>query len=166
MFKNKMYVYGLGVGLIVGAILLQLMNIAMHQPSSYTPAPADELDPTELQQQAAQHFQVFDKKTKVYTQPEFDEELLKRVQDENTKLVAELTPPKVAATVRTVIYIQDNLPAISVADLLHKSGIITDKVLFEEELVKQGITKKIQAGPHVFEGTPNHQEIINNLQSK
>jgi poly-beta-hydroxyalkanoate depolymerase len=81
VFKNKMYVYGLGVGLIVGAILLQLMNIALHQPGNYTPAPTDELDPTELQQQAAEYFQVFDKKTKVYTQPEFDEELQKKVQE-------------------------------------------------------------------------------------
>jgi hypothetical protein len=168
LFKNKMYVYGLGVGLIVGAILLQLMNIALHNnnPQAYANTRIEELDPNKLKEQASKYFQVFDQKVKVFSQSEFDNELKKSVQEEKDKFAAANPTPATTASKRTVVYIQPNLPASSVTEILFKSGVVSDRIKLEEELVKQQATNKIQVGYHIFEGAPDLQQVIANLQKE
>lgn len=162
MFKNKMYVYGLGVGLIIGAIMLQLMLIPTLQRKETTPE--EELDPAQLKQEASQYFQLFDKDVKVYTQPEFDDQMKKRVQLEQEKLAAAAPSPNPVKQI--VVYVQPELSAMKVSELLYRSGLINDRVAFEAEMRKQKATDKIQVGAHVFEGNPDMQEIIKILQTK
>jgi hypothetical protein len=172
VFKNRMYVYGLGVGLIVGAIMLQLMIVSKEASNKYSgssavngPAPntpLEEMDLQKLKAEAGKSFQVFDKNEKVYTQAGFDTELQKRLKEEKDKLGSAST----AAPKRTYVYIQPNLPASSVAELLYKAEIVLDRRALEEELVKQNVTSKVQVGFHVFEGTPDLQQVIKNLTTE
>ena len=166
MFKNRSYVYGIGTGIIVGAVLLQVMAV---RPSAPGPSGVslDEMDPLKLKEQASKYFQVFDPKTKVYTQADFDAAVQSKVKEETDKL-AESKPqnqPQAAspAAQRTVIYVQPNLDATVVTDLLVKSGVISDRKAFEVELQKQGGVYKIQVGYHVFEGTQDMQKVVANL---
>jgi hypothetical protein len=177
VFKNKMYVNGLGVGLIVGAILLQLMIVSKEasskfsasgtmasvqpQTSAQTASSAD-VDLQKLKAEAAKSFQVFDKNVKLYTQAELDVELQKKLKEEKDK--SALASP--ASNKRTYIYIQPNLPASSVAELLYRAEIVTDRRALEEELVKQNAVNKMQVGFHVFEGAQNMQQVIKNLTTE
>lgn len=168
MFRNKIYLYGLGIGLIVGAVLLQLMIISSKYSQTDTIAnvtsniPIEELDAQKLKAEAAKSFQVFDKNVKVYIQADFDAELQKKLKEEKDKLpTASSSPAK-----RTYLYIQPNLPASSVAELLYKAEIVTDRRAFEEALIKQDVTNKMQVGFHMFEGAPDLQQIIKNLTSE
>jgi hypothetical protein len=176
VFKNKMYLNGLGVGLIAGAILLQLMIVSKEASSKFSAAetmssgkpqvtgsaPPADADLQKLKAEAAKSFQVFDKNVKLYTQAELDAELQKKLKEEKDKSTAG-TP---TAAKRTYIYIQPSLPASSVAELLYKAEIVTDRRALEEELVKQNVVNKMQVGFHVFEGMPNMQQVIKNLTTE
>jgi hypothetical protein len=163
VFKNKTYVYGLGVGLIAGAILLQVMLQASMDTKQYQSAPVEEMDPLQLKEQAAKYYQVFEKDTKLYTEAEFAKQLQDRVQEEKAKLVASgsAEPTKIVA-----VYIQPNLTATAVSEVLYRSGVIRDRQALENELYKQNATFKIQVGVHLFEGTPDLQQVINILLTK
>lgn len=64
MIKNRSFIIGIGIGIIVGAILLQLMNIGKGQ----TMMSGAQLTPEQLQEAAqAQNMQVFSSDQKVYT---------------------------------------------------------------------------------------------------
>lgn len=161
MFKNRTYVMGLGAGIIAGALLLQVMIVAQspapQQPTA-TSSPLDELDPQKLKEQATKYFQVFDKDVKVYTQADVDK-LLQAEKDQQ----AAATPAAQEPVKRTIVYVQPDLTATSVSELLYRAGIIVDRNAFEGELRKQGATSKIQVGYHVFEGAPDVQTVIDNL---
>jgi cell division protein YceG involved in septum cleavage len=170
VFRNKIYLSGLGLGLILGAIMLQLMLVSKEASSKYsssnviatgtgTGAPLEEMDPQKLKAEVEKNFQVFDKTVKLYTQAQFDAELQKKLKEEKDKLAA--AGP--ASGKRTYIYIQPNLPASSVAELLYHAEVVTDRRALEEELNKQNVTNKIQVGFHLFEGTPDVQQVIQNL---
>ncbi|MFD0698355.1 hypothetical protein ACFQZT_30205 [Paenibacillus sp. GCM10027628] len=167
MFKNRSYVYGIGTGIIIGAVLLQIMAVRPSAPGS-SATPLDELDPLKLKDQASKYYQVFDKATKVYTQADYDAAVQKKVQEEKDKLATSKPkdqPPSgsTSAEQRIVIYVQPNLDATAVTELLLKSGIITDRKAFMTELEKQGGSVKIQIGYHVFEGAMDMQKVVSNL---
>ncbi|NOV03139.1 hypothetical protein [Paenibacillus planticolens] len=164
MFKNRSYMLGIGTGIIVGALLLQLMSVRASAPGPSSLA-LEEMDPTKLKEEAAKYYQVFDKNAKVYTQTELDAAVQKKVKEETDKLAAAKAqePPKVETVNRTVIYVQPNLDATAVAELLVKSGLITDRKAFATELQKQGGNTKLQVGFHVFEGQVDMQQVVTNL---
>ncbi|ANF96549.1 hypothetical protein [Paenibacillus bovis] len=64
MIKNRSFIIGIGIGMIVGAILLQIMNIGKGQ----TMMNGSQLTPEQIQEAAqAQNMQVFAANQKVYT---------------------------------------------------------------------------------------------------
>ncbi|KRE51708.1 hypothetical protein [Paenibacillus sp. Soil724D2] len=167
MFKNRSYVFGIGTGIIVGALLLQIMSVRASAPSQ-TGLTLDEMDPQKLKVEAAKYYQVFDKNTKVFTQTEFDAAVLKKVKEETDKLTTakpqeqpKANTPEVAPKI--IIYVQPNLDATAVSELLVKSGIISDRKTFITELDKQGGSTKIQIGYHVFEGVTDIPKVVANL---
>lgn len=167
MFKSRSFVYGIGTGIIVGALLLQIMSVRSSAPGQTGIAP-DEMDPQKLKDEASKYYQVFDKNTKVYTQTELDASVQKKVKEETDKLVAAKPPEQPKAntpegTSKIIIYVQPNLDATAVSELLVKSGIITDRIAFVTELEKQGGNTKIQIGFHVFEGVTDIQKVVANL---
>ncbi|TXK81947.1 endolytic transglycosylase MltG [Paenibacillus sp. N3.4] len=163
MFKNRSYVVGIGTGIIVGALLLQLMSVRVSAPAP-TSVAIDDLDPQKLKERTSKYYQVFDKDTVVYTQAELD----KKVKEETDKRLA-VKPqeqPKVKeaeASSKTIVYVQPNLDATAVSELLFKAGVISDRKAFATELEKQGGNYKIQVGFHVFEGPQDIQKVVLNL---
>jgi len=164
VLKNRSYLLGIGTGIIVGALLLQVMSVRASAPGKAGLA-LDEMDPQKLKEEAAKYYQVFDLGTKLYTQAEVDASVQKKVKEETDKLAA-VKPqdqPKTETVVRTVVYVQPNLDATAVSELLVKSGLITDRKAFATELQKQGGNTKLQVGFHVFEGQIDMQQVVSNL---
>jgi hypothetical protein len=173
VFKNRIYLFGLGVGLIAGAILLQLMNAAQSASTTYSnPAvetsntTMDQLDPQKLKQEASKVFQVFEKNEKVYTQKDFDTELQKKLKEERDKLAADAPSGSSTATKRTILYIQPNLPASAVTEILFKAGIVSDRRALEEALTNQQAMNKMQVGYHMFEGSLTNEQIVKLLTTE
>ncbi|UKS29858.1 hypothetical protein LOZ80_13355 [Paenibacillus sp. HWE-109] len=167
MLKNRSMMLGIGIGIIMGALLLQIMSVRTSAPGQ-TNLALDELDPQKLKDESAKYYQVFDKNTKVYTQAELDTIVQTKVKEESDKLAAakpkdqpKASPPE--GSQKTILYVQPNLDATAVADLLMKSGIIADRKAFTTELEKQGGNTKIQVGFHSFEGVLDMQKIVANL---
>lgn len=164
MLRNRSYILGIGTGIIVGALLLQMMSVRASAPGKSGLA-LDEMDPQKLKEEAAKYYQVFDLGTKMYTQAELDASVQKKGKEEVDKLAAAKPQeqPKVDTIIRTVIYVQPSLDATAVSELLVKSGLISDRKAFATELEKQGGNTKLQVGFHVFEGPMDMQKVVSNL---
>lgn len=77
MIKNRSLMIGLGIGIILGAILLQLVNIGKGQ----TMLSGEQLTPEQIQQAAqAQNMQVYTSDQKVYTREQW-QELVKQEEE-------------------------------------------------------------------------------------
>lgn len=167
MFKNRALVTGIGIGIIVGAILLQVMLIRPSSPSK-SGITLEEMDPQKLKEEASKYYLVLEKNVKMYTQAELDAAIQKKLKEETDKLAAarpqdqpKVSPPPVSSKI--VIYVQQNLDASTVADLLFRAGVISDRKAFITELDKQGGNTKIQVGFHEFEGKMEMPTIVTNL---
>ena len=161
MFKNRILVSGIGIGIIVGAILLQVMLVRPTAPSQ-SGISLEEMDPQKLKEETSKYYQVFEKNVKMYTQAELDAAIQKKLKEEADKQAASKPQdqPKASQPVdssKIIIYVQPNLDATAVAELLVKSGVITDRKAFVTELDKQGGNTKIQVGYHEFEGVMDMQ---------
>ncbi|UJF35371.1 endolytic transglycosylase MltG [Paenibacillus hexagrammi] len=168
MFKNRSYMYGIGTGIIVGAILLEMMTISQRPTPAQESAPIEEMEPQKLKEQASKFYQVYEKDEKLYTQADFDASVQKRVQDELAKQPAATNPSaqpqaQPAPVSRVVVYVQPNLDATAVGELLLNSGVISDRKAFAAELEKQGGSYKIQIGYHQFQGTLTMEDVVKNL---
>lgn len=172
MLKNRALLTGIGVGIIVGAVLLQVM---LERPSAPSPSgiALEEMDPQKLKEEALKYYNVYEKSVKMYTQAELDAAVQKKVKEEADKQAAakpqetpKATAPAATSPSKIVIYVQPNLDATAVAELLLKSGVITDRAAFVTELDKSGGNTKIQVGFHVFEGVMDTQTVVTNLITK
>jgi hypothetical protein len=165
VFRNRSYVLGIGIGIIVGALLLQIMSVRASAPGQ-SRLGMDEMDPQKLKDEASKYYQVFDKNTKVYTQTELDTAVQKKVKEETDKLAAAKPQASAPESIhKVIIYVQPNLDATAVSELLVKSGVITDRKAFVTELEKQGGNTRIQIGFHVFEGALDIQKVVSNLMT-
>ncbi|MCR8630783.1 hypothetical protein [Paenibacillus radicis (ex Xue et al. 2023)] len=172
MPTNKSLLYGLGTGLIAGAILLQLMNIAA-SPSKQTGATANPASPAGMDRQqlkdaASKYYQVFENDQKLYTQAQVDTLVQQKLKEEKDKQPAAAgTPPAVKETVKeTYILINGGQTAGVVADMLLKSGVITDRAAFEDIMAKQQLNDKIIAGIHVFKGALDLNQVVSIITSR
>ncbi|MCZ8512341.1 hypothetical protein O9H85_07835 [Paenibacillus filicis] len=162
MFNNKPLLYGLGSGLIAGAILLQLMNVAAAPGGkSAVPAPTlEDMDSNQIRQVASKYFVVNDKNAQIYNQKQVDDLIQQRLKEEAAKQQG-------SSVIReTYIYISEGQTSFQVADMLLQSGVVTDKKAFEDEMNKRKMNGKIVAGTHVFKGPADLDGVIANITSK
>lgn len=151
MNKRQLWM-GIGIGMIVGAILLQLMIVIPSSNDAPLAQVQDKLDPA-----------------KVYSQDEFNQELELRVKEALDKQAKVSPVPTAPATSppeiekQTVIYVAYRTTTEEVVKMLNSSELITDSDAFMNEMVKRKLTGKIRTGVHLFKGTPTFDEIIDNL---
>jgi gas vesicle protein len=161
MRNNKSLLYGLGTGLIAGALLLQLMNAATGSAQPKTALKNSpsviEMDRQQLKEAAAKYYKVFDNETVLYTQTQLEQKL-KEEKDKQTAVVAAQPPVN-----ETYIYVHKGLRASEVSDLLVKSGVITDRAAFEDYMDKQQLNNKVVDGIHVFKGAVDLPQVVANI---
>lgn len=166
MFKNKLFLNGLGTGLIVGAILLQLMLAVTEAEKKGIPQ-SDEVEPSiETENETAilrktkeLGYQVFEKDETLYTIEQLQAELEKaKKEDEDDKQAATLNTAS-AEQVRAFT-VSASTSSSTVANLLLEMNLIKDKQAFEDELSKRQLNSNIQTGYYIFRGNPTMDEII------
>ncbi|GAA4871795.1 hypothetical protein GCM10023310_59270 [Paenibacillus vulneris] len=166
MLKNRSLLFGLGLGLIAGALLLQVMNIAV-SPQQANGLELQELDKQKLKEAASKYFQVNELDQKLYNQAQADALVQQKLKEEKEKQAAN-APAQAAkeSAKETYIFISKGLTAGNVADLLQQSGVISDRKAFEDAMYKQQLNDKIVAGVHVFKGTQDLTQVLTNLTSQ
>ena len=135
MFKNKAFLSGLGIGLIVGAILLQLMN-SVPNPSDQSLIPADQ------------------EQTNINDQPENADDAASEKPEE---------PPEPVVQHHWGFTIAQGTRAKDIADMLHEMKLVDDNGQFLNELKAAMRKNYIYEGYYVFEEKPDHQEIIRKI---
>ncbi|MFH5183199.1 hypothetical protein ACHHV8_11520 [Paenibacillus sp. TAB 01] len=169
MLNKKSLLYGLGSGLIAGAVLLQLMNVAKPAPLPSSPpgsVSVDEMNAQQLKQAASIYYQVYEKDQKLYTQAQVDTLVQQKVKEERDKQPAAPAQPAQEPAKETYILITKGMTAGNVADLLLQSGVIADRQAFEDAMAAQGLNDKIVAGVHVFKGAQDVNQVLGNLTSQ
>ncbi|KPV60649.1 hypothetical protein QJ48_03695 [Paenibacillus sp. A3] len=169
MLKNKSLLYGLGIGLILGAILLQLMNAVAPSSSAASKQPAagqapEEMDRVRLKEVASTYFNVYDKSQKLYDQPQVDALIAQKLKEERDKQAAQ--PQSAAPDKETYIYVSKGMTAAQVADLLQQSGVIADRNAFVDTMKQKQMNDKIISGLHVFKGPLELTQVIANLTTQ
>lgn len=169
MLNKKSLLYGLGSGLIAGAVLLQLMNIAKpaQLPSSQQGSVSvDEMNAQQLKQAASIYYQVYEKDQRLYTQAQVDTLVQQKLKEEKDKQPAAPAQPEQEPVKETYILITHGMTAGNVAELLQQSGVIADRKAFEDAMAAQRLNDKIVAGVHAFKGAQDVNQVLANLTNQ
>lgn len=191
MFKNRNFLLGLGVGLISGGILLQLMLIGTTgQAASDTTNDLDSLTAAQLESYAAKlDLRVYPQGTKLYT----EQELQKKLAEQETKLKASQKPVEQPATTKavdskadsspskqeskesteqakdtkeTVLRISHGMTLTQVSKELKRLELISSASDFVSYGKKHHMTANLQTGTYVFVGQPTYAEIAAQITEK
>lgn len=176
MFKNRLFLSGLGVGLILGAILLQIMN-SMNNAGS--------------------------RKELIYTQSQFDAALEKQLKEAKLKMNQTITPsatptdlksgsasptpspipsatPKLSELpkptnsspespkppeIKKSITIIEGMTSIEVTNLFFNNGIISDKEAFLAEIMKHQLERKMQIGSYSFDSSAKIVDMVKTIST-
>lgn len=174
MLRNRHFLTGLGIGLVVAALLLQLMNAAanIEGPSSLQPLndglPLDDALDREQIEQIAQR-----KGLLVYTQQELDlmiderlaqemERLLKLEDDSEIPSNAHSETPSDKPT-KIALYLSGGLNAEEIGHALHLSGVLDNQEKFLNEVKGRNLGSVIRAGYYEFDGPQDVDQILNQI---
>lgn len=167
MRKNKPFQYGLGTGMIAGALLLQLMISAKGEgtpalPGPGTPSPSPQLTAQEVRDKAdALNLQVYDKGIKLYKQNELDDSVAKAVAAARAEEAAKAQNQAPAKEI--TVFITEGMSASMVSDYLFRSGVVSDKQAFDEALRSNQLNTKIRSGLYSFGVNHNIQDVVARL---
>ncbi|MCL6459911.1 MAG: endolytic transglycosylase MltG [Gorillibacterium sp.] len=162
MFKSRKYLVGLGTGLIIAAILVQLAHIGEAaelgiQPTT-TPASNQSAEPWTLEQ--------LEKEAKkldhvVLTNEKYQSLLAAKAEPSvatgTTKPQPDVTAPLI------YIYIYQGMTSDSIEEYLYLAGIINDRVAFREKIRSEGLTDKLKANLYSFTPGMKMDQVIDKL---
>lgn len=172
MRKRRGFIIGLGLGLMLGAAMLQLMLAADASRLPGAPLTGEALK----KEAAAQGFALVPAEEKTYTQQELDRAVAEAVRKAaasgggaaqkggGTGAPAPASPDKATASSQKpaaekyAFYIRANATLAEVATGLKELGLIED----EEAFIRKAkpYSGKLRVGPSVFEGKPTFDRII------
>ena len=159
MVKKRSFWTGLGLGLIAGCLLLQMMLIGSAEPAMSS---IEEIDVETLKQQAENlGYRLYESGERWYSNAELAEKVSEAKQDALASVEQNMEPG-----LERAVYIAPGMSSIQVADLLAKVSLIEDKDLFIQEIKKRKQQGQIQAGVISFKGEPDIAEIIDRLTAK
>jgi hypothetical protein len=167
VLKNKGFLYGLGLGLILGASLLQLMNFAVFGNRTITndlptasPSPSSSPSPSASPISSPAPVKTI-KPTETTANPSKPDVPSASVPTA-TKAV-EPSVPAVAEPVNNVITIEKGMTSSEVADLFYNKGIIPDRKSFDDALSELKLDRVIRAGTYTFLPKEKNSEIIDKI---
>jgi len=174
VIKDKRFLTGLGAGLIIGAVLLQLMNFA---EAGRTPAPlsdklysqeeADVLVRQELDQ-AAQH--EADANNPIADVPgeqePADEQAAGDEEPSDSQPVDEIDAEIDADEQSYEITIRYRMTSEDAAEAALEAGLIDDKDVLLQELIRRNLTYRLQIGTFTFTSRPTVAELVDVLTSR
>lgn len=160
MMKNRSYLLGLGTGLTVGAILLELMN-AVVSPGNHSAA----LQPSPGAAQAQSHLNPSSSSQADQTNQQMNE-LRKQLKAAQQKLEAESNKLNTLNKEKPIyLYISQQMDAESVGELLLAAGVIQDIQKYREDISDHKLSKKIQVGSYEFAQNESVHQVIQKITS-
>jgi hypothetical protein len=165
MASRKTYLYGLGTGLIAGAIILQLAGIgdSAEQTPQPDPASVENITDEQLRLAAKAHGYVLMDADSEWVSKE---EMASKVAEAEERLRAEAGTSEGAPSSSTKVYaftIATGSDMTTIANLLYELGLISDYNGFLQEMEERGLAGKIQAKHYRFDEVPTIDILINAL---
>lgn len=174
MRKRRGWLIGFGLGIAIGAMVLQIMTAA--ESAGKQALPNEPLSREELQKEAeAQGLSLVDPKAEgaTYTQKELDDAVAKAKEEtaaakaasgatdgQGGQSAGEAASASEQPDVRT-LYVWRNAKLVDVANALFSLGLIYDKDAFIRQA--KPYSTKLRVGPCTFTGKPTFDEIIAEL---
>jgi hypothetical protein len=187
VFKNKGFLYGLGLGMILGATLLQLMNfsgvnqtITKVSPSA---SPTSSISPSSAPDQSPTTKTTIDpvesiKPTQTTVKPDTpnitavpapvvsktEEPAVPKTEDTQIDEPVKPTPVATVTDPSAInIIIERGMTSSEVASLLFNKGIIADRKSFDESLSHLKLDRIIRIGTFTFLPGQEDSDIINQI---
>ncbi|WP_127580666.1 hypothetical protein [Paenibacillus koleovorans] len=178
MLKNRTFIIGLGIGLIAGAVLLQLLWIADPERNEAT---AEQTGLPMTQQQLALEaerlqLKVVPKDQIAYTTAQIEEIKRRAIEDDKAKSAATTpsptssnaasstsTPVPTVQPTALMVYIPDKLDATSVAHLLVQYKVLQEPNALIDLLLQRGLTEKIRYGNYTFDKLNDAEDVMKKI---
>lgn len=171
MRKYRSWLMGLGIGLILGASMLQLILIAKDQEQRVAgeqPISRERLDAEAKKAGLV----ILPADARTYTQEELDAKVAEAVAAaESSKIDSKSTPKLPPAQAKdtnrakepkiVTLNVRSNMPLSTVANELQKLGVIEDADDFVKKA--ESIATKLEIGTSVFVGKPTYKQIMAEL---
>lgn len=168
MFRNKTFMSGLGIGLVVATLAMQII-FSVNQMEHKTAVNSEQAIDLETVKQYAQNngYRLVAKEEKLFTSEQMEMEK-KKISDEYDKKIDAIKSQNKQTETETGsakkgIYIKQGLDASEVSARLKEFGIIKDEDKFIESLSQQRLNGKIQFGYYEFPANPGLQEVIKEI---
>jgi len=195
MFKNRYFVVGLGCGIIVGVLLLQMIMTGQNMMHTLTkeqlereaerqgyqlvPVNAEKPSALEIDSDAlvSQHDsedgpELSANVEKPVASPSHSNKVNASEQEQATVEEAEVqtaasagTAEEPGETVSKNIYIKPNTTSTAIAEQLMEAGVIADDVAFAEYIKTQQMQSKLRAGSFKFQVPSTHEQALKVLTS-
>jgi hypothetical protein len=174
VFKNKGFLYGLGVGLILGACLLQLMNFAVldnktisSETQTPSPSPSPSISPATAPLASIEPFATVKAAKPTETTNAPDKPSSAPVSTPAiTKTEEPASPTPVTALADpagSTIHIESGMTSSEVASLLFDKGTITDQKAFDNALSHLKLDRIIRVVTLTFLPDEKYEDIINKI---
>lgn len=168
MLKDKTFLFGLGLGLIIAVLLLQLtqMRSGAEEKLFASDLNGPQVSSADLTQDIvmnwaeANQFKLISASELLYTEAEFDQ-AVENARQEAGALAVESPDFK---AIRGFV-IPNGATSSQVANLLKEMELIEDIIAFEDTMAIRGLHSKIQPGYYEFEGSPSLDEVIVKITS-
>jgi hypothetical protein len=178
MLNDRKILNGLGIGLVVGALLLELMNqsVVTMPPATDNNPPASVSDTALTPLSGTTENNVATERK--YTQTEVDSMIQQKLAEaaaaNKSAPSPQPDPPKTndatsdlkkdeTADITTAVIIQEGLSASEIAELLYRSKIISDREQFLQLLEERNLNRRIQRGYFEFHGHSDVEEIVDQI---
>jgi hypothetical protein len=166
VFKDRTFLYGLGLGLILSVLLLQLTDmrtgaeekLLRDDPNALPAEPAALTEDAVMKWAEENDFQLFPQSESLYTQ----EQLNTAVEEATEEAQRQITELQQEKHTRGFI-IPSGATSTQVANLLKEMDLIQDAKVFEDTLDIRGLSTRIKPGYFEFEGSPTLDQIIEEI---
>ena len=163
MFKNKMFLYGLGFGLVIAVLLLQLTYVRSGAEERLVAAELEQdmqkvtdlTEATVTSWAKMNQFRLVAEHEELFTQIQ----LAEAVKQARNEAELEIQKLKEQSHIRGLV-IPSGATSKQVAHLLQEMDLIEDAKVFEDTMSIRGLSTKIKPGYFEFVGSPTVDELI------
>jgi hypothetical protein len=174
VFKNKGFLYGLGLGLILGASLLQLMNFSgivnkpiANETQSASPSISPSIEPiaslepfvTGKPIKPTETTDIPDAPSSTPTSISVATPAVSKTEEPATPTPA----ATIAITSGTTVLIENGMTSSEVSSLLFDKGVISDQKAFDNALSQLKLDRIIRIGTFTFLPDEKDEDIINKI---
>lgn len=155
MRKGK-FGMGFGIGMICGALLLQVLLFAQNMSADSGVVPGEGLADAESGEWSEEQLVAAAESLGYELHPKGEKLFTERELEEAVREAAETSAPSGAWW----ILVPNGSTSEEVAELLAQSGLVADKLEWMALLTERGLHSRIRAGVYTFDHIPEPEELL------